>query len=605
MNTIPIQRSSDDAMLTGARASSKAGKLLPRLVAAIVLCAGVVECWYGRTDQGAIYGSDAVQYLDIARALEGGHWVLAMNPLWGFGYPLLLALVHPLFPAGAAGDLLSVRILNLAIFVATGFSFWYLIRGVIPATVWKDKSGSWREILLIGSACLFCATQICIDKVSRVGPDQLLACLFFLTCGLTIRLIRSGKASLALLCGLTMGFGYITKAAFLPLGCFVLLMLCVALRRKVVRLWHVAICGAAFAGLIVLYASGLSAALGRPTLGEAGSINYAWNVNRLAKWVHWEGGTDPASRAWPKASVARFADWANHPPDFGKPIHPTPILGSDPKIFAFGEPFAVTYPPYYDPPWWYEGYRHFFNWRYQAISVGYNLLQLGQVLVVHPMFYAAVGVVLLLALARKRTGDRRWAPWRAEEWSLWLFALASVVLFIPVHLEGRYIAPALAVLAMVPLTSLLVHGPELSRSQRRTILTIFMIGVLLEVGVSERDTLRRIAGHGTAAAATQWRAAGLLADAGLRPDTRIATISWEPSVHCDWAYEAGLHITGEIATGEDWKQFWNLTPEMQRQVLERFRSTGATAVVAWYKPDSTEAQGWHQMGDLPLWLYRL
>jgi hypothetical protein len=612
MNAIPNTAVLRDRNATNETVSavSRRPMLLPALIAAVVLCAGIIECWYGRTDMGAIYGSDAVQYLDIARALEGGHWTLAMNPLWGLGYPLLLAILHPLFPAGPAGDLLSVRILNLVIFVATGLSFWYLVRALItvsgiPERNWSDGS---RRVLLISGACIFCGTQICIDKVSRVGPDQLVACLFFLTCGLLVRLVRRGKVSLAALCGLAMGFGYVTKAAFLPLGCFVLMELCLALRQKVVRLRHVALCTVTFAGVVLLYASGLTAALGRPTLGEAGSINYAWNVNRLAKWVHWEGGTDPAARAWPKASVARFAEWTSHPPDFGMPIHPTPILEGHPRIFAFGEPFAVTYPPYYNPPWWYEGYRHLFNWRYQVISTGYNLMQFAQILAVHPMLYAALIAILVLAWGAKgsRLGQLdQWKPLLGEQWALWLFAAASVALFIPVHLEGRYIAPGLAVLAITPLAGLLAQAGQLSHRKRNAILAIFLVGAALEAGVSERDTLRRITGHGSSAASVQWRAASLLANAGLKPDTRIGTISWEPSVHCDWAYIAGLHITGEIATGDDWTQFWSLSPEMQQQALERFRSTGATAVVAWYKPDSPAASGWERLGDLPVWLYRL
>lgn len=606
MNAIlnPLSSHDSNSATENARASSRRPLLLG-LLAGVVLCAGAVECWYGRTDMGAVYGSDAVQYLDIARALEAGHWTLAMNPLWGLGYPLLLALLHPLFPAGAAGDLLSVRLLNLAILAATGLSFWFLVRGLIPDSGTPVRSGrqDWRALLSICAGCIFAGTQICIDKVSRVGPDQLVACLFFLTCALLVRLVRQGRFSLALLCGLTMGFGYVTKAAFLPLGCFVLLELCLALRQKVVRLGHVAICGAAFAAIVLLYASGLTAALGRPTLGEAGSINYAWNVNRLAKWVHWEGGTDPAAKAWPKDSVARFAEWTNHPPDFGAPIHPTPILGANPKIFAFGEPFAVTYPPYYNPPWWYEGYKHLWNWRYQAISAGYNLLQLGQVLLFHPMLYAAAISILVLAWSPKGLRRTRWKPWLAEQWPVSIFALASVALFIPVHLEGRYIAPALAVLAIVPITGLLARA-ELSGRKRNVVIAIFLVGALLEVAASERDTLRRMAGQGNSMASQQWKAAELLEGAGLGPNTRIGIVSWEPNLHCDWAYIADLHITGEIATGEDWKQFWSLSPEMQRQVLERFRSTGATAVVAWYKPDSPAA-GWERMGDLPVWLYRL
>ena len=605
MSAIPQPISAEDRRMVTAPASLRSSVLLPGLVA-VVICAGAVECWFGRTDMGSVYGSDAVQYLDIARAVEAGQWKLALNPLWGLGYSLLLALLHPLFAPGPTGDLLSVRVLNLAIFLATGLSFWYLIRGLLPSLGGQDREGrDKRSILLIGAACIFCGTQICIDKVSRVGPDQLVASLYFLTCGLLVRMIRRGSLGLALLCGLTMGFGYVTKLAFLPLSCFVILEMCVAWRLRMLRLAQVAICGAAFAAMVLLYASGMTAALGRPTLGEAGAINYAWNVNRLAKWVHWEGGTDPAAKAWPKASVARFARWTENPPDFGKPIHPTPILGANPKIFAFSDSFAVTYPPYYNPPWWYEGYRHFFNWRYQAISVGFNLLQLAQVLFLHPMLYAAAAVILILAWGPAGIRKNRRKPWLREQWLLWIFALATVALFVPVHLEGRYFAPALAVLAIVPLIGLMVGTAELSRHKRNTILAVFLLGALLEVGVSERETLRRVAGHGDSEATTQWKAAGLLASAGLTPNTRIGLISWEPSLHCDWAYIADLHVTGEIATPEDWKQFWALTPEMRRQVLERFRSTGATAVVVWYKPDSSNLQGWEHMGQLPLWLYRL
>lgn len=577
--------------------------LLPGLLLGLFF-AGALECWYGRTDKGAVYGSDAVQYLDMSRALSSGDWKLAMNPLWGLGYPLLLTGLRPAFSNGMAGDLLAVRVLNVAIFAATWMSFWFLIRGLRPRNSEPMLRWDWRgrkDLLFFGLICLFAATQICIDRVSRVGPDQLVACLFFLVCGLLARMARRGSYGLALLCGLTLGFGYVTKQAFLPLGIFVLLEMCLLLRRGTVRIGQIAACAAVFAGIAVLYASGMSAELGRRTLGEAGSINYAWDVNRLAKWVHWEGGTETADQAWPKASVARFTGWTAHPPDFGKPIHPTQILGADPKIYSFGEPFNVTYAPYYDPPWFYEGYRHFVNWRYQAVSLAYNLVQLAQIVFGHPMFYAAAVVILLLSLGRKGV----WKSWLMEQWPVWLFAAGAVALFLPVHLEGRYIAPALAVLVAVPLTGLLLRTPELSAGRRNAILAILVVGALLEAGVSERYNLRRLSGREATDEATEWQAANMLKQAGLGERPRIGVVSWEPNVHCDWAYMAGLRITGEIATAEDWKQFWELSPQMQQQVLERFRSTGASAAVVWNKPDSAAASGWERLGNLPVWLYRL
>lgn len=584
---------------TVAPARAWAGMLLPGLLLLGLFLAGTLECWYGRTDKGAVYGSDAVQYLDMSRALISGDWKLAMNPLWGLGYPLLLTGLRPAFPAGMAGDLLSVRMLNVAIFGATWLSFWYLIQGLKPVlkTGWRGQ----QNLPVFALICVFAATQICIDRVSRVGPDQLVACLFFLTCGLLARMARKGNLGLAILCGLTLGFGYVTKQAFLPLGIFAFLEMSALLRRGTVRMGQIAASVAIFGAIVVLYASGMSAGMGRRTLGEAGSINYAWDVNRLAKWVHWEGGTETAEQAWPKASVARFTGWTAHPPDFGKPIHPTQILGSDPKIYSFGEPFAVTYAPYYNPPWFYEGYRHFVNWRYQAVSLAYNLVQLAQIVFGHPTFYAA-GIAILLLGFRRRDA---WKPWLTEQWPVWLFAAAAVALFLPVHLEGRYIAPALAVLIVVPLVGMLMRLPELSSRSRNAIVSIFLLGALLEAAVSERFNLRRLSGHDTTDEAAEWQAAGLLKQAGLGAQPRIGVIGWEPNVHCDWAYMAGLRITGEIATAQDWKQFWDLSPQSQQQVLERFRSTGASAVVVWNKPDSPTVTGWERLGNLPVWLYRL
>ena len=119
MSAIQEPLSIDEPRTRDALAAPRTSMLDRSLVGAAVLGAGALECWFGRTDMGSVYGSDAVQYLDIARALEAGQWKLAMNPLWGLGYPLLLTGLRPAFPRGMTGDLLAVRMLNVAIFAAT------------------------------------------------------------------------------------------------------------------------------------------------------------------------------------------------------------------------------------------------------------------------------------------------------------------------------------------------------------------------------------------------------------------------------------------------------------------------------------------------------
>src|SRR6266542_1198976 len=75
----------------------------------------------------------------------------------------------------------------------------------------------------------------------------------------------------------------------------------------------------------------LSAARHRLTFGDAGKLNYLWHVNRLPIF-HWQGDTR-----------------------YGTPRHPTRKIFEHPAVYEFGSPLNATYPPWYDPSYWYEG----------------------------------------------------------------------------------------------------------------------------------------------------------------------------------------------------------------------------------------------------------
>ena len=95
--------------------NARRSALLLLLASVTVLLLGAIENLYGLTDSGDLYGSDAVQYLDIARALGRHDWHSALNPLWSQGYPALLALLRPLFAPGPLGDWRAVHTLNFLI----------------------------------------------------------------------------------------------------------------------------------------------------------------------------------------------------------------------------------------------------------------------------------------------------------------------------------------------------------------------------------------------------------------------------------------------------------------------------------------------------------
>jgi 4-amino-4-deoxy-L-arabinose transferase-like glycosyltransferase len=541
-------------------------------LSASVLSLGWLEGWYGPTVAGDVYGSDAVQYLDIARAFERGDLHSALNPIWSQGYPALLALVRPFFAPGLEGEWNSIRALNFLIFVCSWLAFAALARELLRT----------RETTLVFTAFTFLTAQLCIDQVSRVGPDQLVAATFFLACTLLLRLARRPEPHTAAALGLTLGLGFLVKAIFLPLGCIALLIASLRVRR----LQLIAATATVFAAIVLFYGAALSHETGSPTLGEAGALNYAWHVNRLAKWVHWEGGADPAAKAWPKPWIARFTHWQSDPPDFGRPIHPSEMLGTAPTVFAFRGPVVATYTPYFDPPYWYAGYHHLTRWRYQVVALGKNIGDLAQVIMKQP-FYLALGLVFAIGFKARRR-----LP--AGTWPIAALAVAGIAIYLPVHLEGRYLSAFLAVL-----TVMLLEGIP----RRRLALAMLTLGFIVGLVKDERTVWTRALHRWNYRDTLEWREGRALASAGLAPGSEIGVISWTPNVQCDWAYLAGLRITTEIASDGDEKTFWQMPMLDQNAVMLRFRQAGSAAVVTRDQP-ADGVPGWERLGALPMWIYR-
>ncbi len=226
------------------------------LATLLVLALGAVEGWCGRTDSGDVYGSDAVQYLDVARAFERGDFHSALNALWSQGYPALLAVVRPVFGAGPAGDWAATRWLNFGVFCFSWVCFAGFVREV---TRRRERA----EFIWVGAVCVFVAAQVCLDQVSRVGPDQLVAGFFFLVCGLVLRVVgypldlrlsesmsqkRDMGHPVLWLLGLALGLGFLVKAVFLPLGCVVLAVTAAAMWLKMRRMREIADRGGAVCG---------------------------------------------------------------------------------------------------------------------------------------------------------------------------------------------------------------------------------------------------------------------------------------------------------------------------------------------------------------------
>jgi hypothetical protein len=579
------------------RSPSRSILPLQLLLGAILLVCASLEAWFGRPE---LFGDD-ISYLDISHLIRQGNWHDAINPLWSIGYPLLLAILRPLFPAGVHGELIAVFALNLLAFLFSWLTFLYFLRTALAflsnekravilsearraeskdlheseSAAESQSSSNLNPALLVSAFCIFLSVQPGLGKPSSIGPDQLVTALFFLASALLLRFALDPTPRRGLALGVVLGLGFLVKAIFMPLSVIFIAAAMLPLRRTLRP-------AAAFAiptGLVLFmlpYAIALSWAVGRPTLGEAAQLNYAFHVNQLPHWMGWQGG----------------------PPRLGYPLHPVHLLRDHPAVFAFGEPFHTTYPPQFNIPYWYDGYRHFFSPVNALRSIAVNLHALESVLHENwPITLAIVFAITILWVPHLRQSHRlRWGLLRA--WPIYLPSLLALVLYLQVHLEARYIAAFLAVLAIFPLL--------ISRPLRLVVPAILLAGTALNLGLHLRLTRPEFT--------PQWTIARYLTASGLHPGDRVASVTTLNDIRCTWAYAAGLHIVADIGNDaydpqsqqQDFDLFWR-DPAIQSDVLRLFREQGAIAVIAPSVPPSNPpiAGNWQPIPNTNAWVLKL
>jgi hypothetical protein len=551
-------------------------RTLPLLLTLGILLPGAVEAWFGRPE---LFGDD-ISYLDIAKLIRAGDWKPALNPLWSIGYPLLLSGVKPFFPASLAGELHAIFALNMLIYLAAWVSFLWLLRTAAEfAGLRLSVPLALTPLTLFAAACIFVSAAVGLGRVSSVGPDQLVACLFFLASGILLRFALHPTARDGLLLGLTLGLGFVVKGVFLPLTVILLGTALIPQRRL-----RATVALSAPAGMLLLmlpYAAGLSWAIGRPTLGGSGALNYAFHVNQLPHWMGWQGG----------------------PPRLGYPLHPVHLLRIHPAVFGFGEPFHVTYPPQFSLHYWYDGYRHFFSLPDALRAILTNLHALASVLHENALFVVALFVSIAILWAPHPSRPMRWVGrGLLTLWPLFLPSILGILLYIQVHLEGRYIAAFVAILATLPFLAAERASPRM----RRLLVLILAAGTLANLALLAHRRL------GERPRDNQWVLAEGLQRAGLRPGDRVASVTTLNDIRCTWAYAAGLHIVADIGNDafdpgsqqEDFLDFWT-KPEIQQDVLRLFRQQGAVAVIVPRVDVPPGNPAWRHIPNTRAWLLRL
>ncbi|MGQ9697944.1 MAG: hypothetical protein ACUVRO_08125 [Armatimonadota bacterium] len=559
------------------------GRLVQRAFAAVALALAAVHALAARHE----VAYDGISYLDLADAWLSGDLHRVVNGYWSPLYPLLLvpaALVGRHWPYWEAT---AAHIVNLAIYAAAVAAFAFLVRQarasletdpdqqVLPSALWMTLAWS-----------LFLWTSLEWTQVRRLVPDLLVSAVVYGSVGLVLR-IRDRGAGLgdAAALGLLLGLGYLAKAVMLGVGAALAVAAVLSSGKRSVCTGLA--CGVVFASLSVPWIAALSCSKGRFTIGDTGKLNYAWYVNGVTLHVHWQG----------------------EPSGYGKPTHPTRHILRRPDVYEFAQPVAGTYPPWFDPSYWYEGVAPRLNLGKQLRRSAHNCVSL--LLVAVPALFVGA-----YALATRRCLWRLDVRQVRRDWVMWAPGLLAILVYVGILVLRRYVAPFAMLLWLVLLSGLRqARAHEAGRWSRGAVLTA-VVPVLLHVGglsafwgVSAAVRAARGSVH------PQWEVAQALQALGVQQGDPVASLGCAGKAY--WARVAGVRVVAEaydtrVRSEEDTFRAAGRPEELidedgalKERVLGAFRKVGVRAVVTRGLPPHAVRRGWHRLGRTDYCAYLL
>lgn len=560
----------------------------------ISFCFAVLHLW----DHRDLFDPEGITYLDIADAYRRGDWRAALTGLWSPLYSWLLALVMFLFNPSAQWEFTLVHVLNIFIYVFALASFsvflWELLR-LKNEVAESERLPDWSWLILGYS--LFTWGTIQLIPLHLPEPDLLVSALVYLLLAMMLR-IHKGNVTWgeSVFMGVLMAIGYFTKAIMFPMS-FVFTAVALALtRRSRTMLFRIIVSFSLFMSLSLPYIIALSNAKGHWTYSDGGRLNYAWDINKVTLWIHWQGEN----------------------PAHGTPLHPTRKIHDDPPMYEFATPFNVTYPPWYDPSYWYEG-----------VKVSLDLQRQMEVFLdnaKHLLFFLAnspgpataesrasgalawgyertLGPLVALLCAMILINLRRTSIFRAfaGHWFLLVPIGAGLTAYTLLHLEGRLIVAYVVALWVVLFQSVATPISAESRRAFTALLTSAALIVTVSLIPGTARAMRHASHYMTGSGIetpflqsghTNWRVAEYLHNAGLRAGNPVGSVG--STYEAYWARMARLHVVAEIP--EDGAMaFWSAGTAKQAIVMQLFRNTGSMAVVASGVPAGAAPTDWQRI----------
>jgi len=523
----------------------------------VLIVIAIVRAWLTRY---FIHG-DAISYLDLGRMIAEGHSGSAIHAYWSPGYPILLSLFLRVFHPDAYWESPLAHFVNVVVFIgalACFQLFWRELRQ------WHENYAkrcgteiSERAFWILGYSA-YAIAALNVIGVALVCPDLLVAALCCLAGWAALRFRRSPSTGRALVLGLVLALGYYAKSPFFPMG-FVFIV-CAGLGwpppRRTILLGGTAL--ATYLLMCAPYIAAISLSKGHFTFGESARLAQAFYINGVQYYQHWQGG----------------------PPGSGIPVHPTRKLNDFPAIYEFAAMDMGTYPPWFDPTYWYQGVTPHPNWKLQTKIFVANLLLEFQII----MEFCAMLVAAVIVLALLTGSRRRWMKGFWDLWYIWAPAAIALPMFALVHVESRFLGGWLILL----FAGAICACPQpAGGSTGRVVSCVAFAAVLTATASLASQASQEVLGrdHTTDRNPSSAVIATFLLNNGLHPGEQVAVIG-DGADGAYWAHLARLRVVSEIPAGY-WPpeahpslDFWESGPERQQRSLRILEQTGAKAVVA-------------------------
>jgi hypothetical protein len=577
---------------TAQSSSPNREKVLRISLWAVSLVLGFIQAWTHRFSMNP----DGISYLDLGDAYFRGDWDNAINvhysPLYSWIVSSGLHLLHP----SMYWEFPVVHLVNFFIYTCTVASFHFFLMQTIQ---WNrnQPNPSSSFIVLSNSAWLilgyaiFLWFSLVFITVKTEHPDMIAAALLILAMGI-ILLICNGKTSLSnfLLLGVILGFGYLSRTQLFFIALLLLGIVYFSIRKIDKSAMLVLAAAITFLCISGPFIFAISKSKGRFTIGESGRLNYIWKVNKIPHFYHYQGA-----------------------PGLDKPIHPTRKILDDPPIYEFGTPIGGTYPPWYDPAYWYEGVKVHFNFRQQLSRLVVSLqIYLSSIFDTHVPFtsylYYGPDVLIVCYLILFFMSQRARLVFRdfLERKVILLPAIVGLGMYAVLWINPRYLAVYFVLLWVGVFSSLRLPDTKESKRLSASVCCAAFLVMFMTIAVPltfnfYSDIRELMEGK---ADFVQAQVAEGLKKMGIGPGTKIATIGY---AFGDYAFSARLgrlKIISEIDFSDE-DRFWHADSSVRSLVYRKFAETGAKVVLSKDIPPLILADGWEKIDNTNYYVYVL